>query len=351
MERQKMHDELEQEIFEQLTPLREVPARQPQAMKAGRERFLAQAAEIRASLPVSKPADMRLSKQKITFSTLFGLRKEPVPMIAQIGLAILLAVTVLAGGGATVYASQASQPDEFLYPVKIWSEDVRYDMAASEPQQLQLAVEFANRRLEELQAQQLDQLPVDEAVVQRLQLHVEESLQLMTRLNLSEEDQLQIQDQLRVQERLMQQLSLADGAPETALLLQVREMMSEQLRLAGVEAEQPVQTQQQNQQQQQSDQPETSPDAPQPGPGPQAEPLQEGSGPQNQNQSGEPAGVCPADQPDCDPEQQQTQQQDQSQQQNQDQQQEQPQQDQSQQQNQDNDSSSGSSDPGPKKGN
>lgn len=348
-----MHDELEQEIFEQLTPLREVPSRQPQAVKAGRERFLAQAAEIRASLPVSKPADLRLSKQKRTFSTLFGLRKEPVPMIAQIGLAIVLAVTLLAGGGgAAVFASQTSQPDEFLYPVKTWSEDVRYDIAASETQKLQLAVEFANRRLEELQAQQMNQQPVNEAVVQRLQLHVEESLQLMTRLNLSEEDQQQIREQLRTQDRLMQQLQLVDGAPEDALLLQVREMMREQLRLAGIETENPVQTQQQNQKEQQNqqqiNQPDTSPEAPQPGPGPQTDPMQEGNGPQNQNQSGEPAGVCPADKADCDPVQQQTQQQ--QQQQNQNQQQNEPQQNQSQQQNQDNDSSSGSSDTGPKKG-
>jgi len=318
---------LEIEIQNQFKVLRDIPVRDADAVIAGREKFLSQAAEIRANLPVSKSEGSRHSNQSRNLSTLFGLRKEPLPMLAQIGLAILLAFTLLAGGGgATVYASQSSQPDDLLYPVKTWSEDIRYQLTNSEMEQLQLSLEFTERRLEELQLMQQNQTPAEDALIERLQLHIQNSLQLMTQLQLSEQDQLQIRDRLRTQDQLMEQLQLMQGIPEDGLLLQAREMIQLQLRLAGVEIEDPVQTQQQTQQQQQTGQSEDSPQNQQEGQGP-LNGTGTGNGPEYQNGPDEPAGVCQENQTDCEPVQNQEQNQEQSQEQNQEQ-------DQTQQQNQ-----------------
>jgi hypothetical protein len=320
MNRKIYDNDLEQSVQKKLQPLRSTPPRDSHAIKTGKERFLSQAAEIRANLPVSKVDGSRLIRQKRTLSKLFGWRKEPVPMFAQIGLAVLLVITLFAGGGgATVYASQTSQPPDLLYPVKTWSEEVRYELTNSEMEQLQLSLQFTERRLEELQWMQQNQILVNEALIERLQSHLQDTLQLMTRLQLSEQDQLQIRDRLRAQDRLMDQLHLKEGISENPLFLQVRTMLREQLRLAGADPENPLQTQQQ-QQNGQTD--ETS------------DPQQPGQGPQNQNGMSESAGVCQDNQTNCEPVE--TQQQEQNQQQNQDQQQNQQQnQDQNQDHNQD----------------
>ncbi len=69
---------------------------------------------------------------------------------------------LLVSGGTVVFASQSSQPNQILYPVKLLSEDVRLGLAANSESQFQLNMEFAERRLDEID--KLDQTGQDAGV-------------------------------------------------------------------------------------------------------------------------------------------------------------------------------------------
>ncbi len=77
-------------------------------------------------------------------------------------IAIVVLLASLFGGGAAVQASGQALPDSPLYPLKTGIESLRL-VVSSEPTQTQLALEFANRRLEEagklIENQAYDYLP------------------------------------------------------------------------------------------------------------------------------------------------------------------------------------------------
>ncbi|KKW45232.1 MAG: hypothetical protein UY95_C0003G0009 [Parcubacteria group bacterium GW2011_GWA2_56_7] len=79
------------------------------------------------------------------FAGLMGTMVRPV----AVGLASL--VMVLGGSVLVVGASSASVPGDMLYPVKIASERVQFSLAASSEDRAKLAIEFAGRRLDEVQ--------------------------------------------------------------------------------------------------------------------------------------------------------------------------------------------------------
>lgn len=77
-------------------------------------------------------------------------------------IAIVVLLASLFGGGAAVQASSQALPDSPLYPLKTGIESLRL-VVSSEPAQTQLALEFANRRIEEagklIENQAYDYLP------------------------------------------------------------------------------------------------------------------------------------------------------------------------------------------------
>lgn len=74
-----------------------------------------------------------------------GLFLKPVTAIAGILIVVLLA------GGGTAYAAQGSLPGDTLYPVKLLTENAQTTLALRPEKKVELEVNFANRRLEELQ--------------------------------------------------------------------------------------------------------------------------------------------------------------------------------------------------------
>jgi hypothetical protein len=69
---------------------------------------------------------------------------------AAIAVAVVLALSAMSAG--TAYASQESLPGDTLYPVKIGSEQVRVFLSADEAARLQLEMDFAETRLNEMKA-------------------------------------------------------------------------------------------------------------------------------------------------------------------------------------------------------
>ena len=71
-------------------------------------------------------------------------------MFSTLATIFLIVSLILGGGGATVAAAQNSQPDQPLYGIKVMSENVRQELAADPQMNFQLALNFANRRAEEI---------------------------------------------------------------------------------------------------------------------------------------------------------------------------------------------------------
>lgn len=70
--------------------------------------------------------------------------------MTRIIVAVALALSVLVGG--TVYAAQASLPGDALYPVKLGTEQMAMMLPGDNAARAERALEFANRRIEELEA-------------------------------------------------------------------------------------------------------------------------------------------------------------------------------------------------------
>jgi len=152
-------------------------------------------------------------------------------------LATIFTVIALAlgGTGATVYAAQDSLPGEALYGLKTQSEDLRLSWGENETDQIELALQFANRRMEEIQAMLAKNQTPPDSLMQRLQTQLDTALRLAAGLD---DDQLEpalarIRQTLEQQERILAQLQENAGAPDNALLLQIRDQI--RLRLSWVE--------------------------------------------------------------------------------------------------------------------
>ncbi|MCX7977133.1 MAG: DUF5667 domain-containing protein [Bellilinea sp.] len=130
------------------------------------EELLGLAMEVRSAATVEPRAAFRRSARARLTARLNDLpvvtNRNPLRLLKQIStqpiqwsrrmvmnwIAILVLLASLFGGGAAVQASAQALPDSPLYPLKTGIESLRLAVS-SEPTQTQLALEFANRRLEE----------------------------------------------------------------------------------------------------------------------------------------------------------------------------------------------------------
>lgn len=168
-------------------------------------------------------------------------------MFGTLSTIILVVTLILGGGGITVAAAQQSLPDEGLYAVKTWSENTRVRLTENEQTQLQLALGFAARRGEEIQAMlQAGQVP-PAAVQERMQLHYENALQLALKQPVEQKVQSfeRIRAQLRQQEQLFLDLDIPAGPQNEAFLARTRTMLREHLQLCEAAIQNPAATREQ----------------------------------------------------------------------------------------------------------
>jgi hypothetical protein len=219
-------------ISEHLESLRGMPPRDSQAAARGRAAFLAQA-EIYAQA-VSRPRKQRLRYWNFNSKNLFQ-RKERFSMFTTLVSIFAVLAMTLGGAGATVYAAQGSLPGEALYQVKIQSEDIRLTWEEGETEQIELALQFANRRIQEIQTMLAKDQTPPESLMIRLQNQIDTALRLASGLD---EDRLapalqRIRQTLEQQEQTLARFQESGGLQNEAILAQVRDRI--QLRLSWVE--------------------------------------------------------------------------------------------------------------------
>lgn len=219
-------NKMNRSIRNKLELLRQVPERRPENIQTGRANFLAEARS--AAKAVSKTP---VARHKGWFEK-FTIRKERYAMVKILTIIIIAVSTALAGTGAVAAASQNSLPDQTLYPVKLWTEDLRMAMATSSPENtLNLALQFAGRRVDEISRLTGKGVGSPDSVRMRLELEIYQAYQASTRLQGEPLAQalLRIEAALRTQEEAMLRLHTnAQSEPECA---RTRDMLRQHLRL------------------------------------------------------------------------------------------------------------------------
>ena len=222
-------DSDERELSRLLQVLNDVSPRDPRAQAQGRAQFLSRAEQIaQAGVAVSPRAPLRHKEWNIQIPW----RKEPIRM--NVLATLILMVSLLFGGaGVTVAAAQGSAPDQPLYEIKLASEDARLQLTAREQTRLDLAMAFAERRIEEIDGLIRAGKTIPEWLVARWEQQVEFALRQAAEAG----DESMTMELARLRERLQSQLqrveqwALAAPAPEEAQLLRVQSRLQTRLRL------------------------------------------------------------------------------------------------------------------------
>ena len=195
-------DELDSQLIKKLEILNDFPLRNPEMENSGRMAFLEQAQILKntvtnSDIPRHSGWIQNLNNQLLRF------RKEHSPMTTALATLFFIASLLFGTGGVTVVAAQSSQPDDPLYGVKIWSEDVRINLISDPFTAFQLSLDFANRRSEEIMTLLEGDATLPDNLLDQYQTQVEQTIQFA--LNLPE-DQAKLDGLLHLCLVLIQQV-------------------------------------------------------------------------------------------------------------------------------------------------
>lgn len=212
-----MNNEIDPKLKKELNHLQDIPERGLQASHAGRESFLVQAKTMKVR-PVSSVKPTR---------TRGGLHRRSWALrIASVFAVLALALGSL---GGTVYAAQASQPDDFLYPVKTLTEDIQVGLENDPADRLDLYTAFAARRLAEIEAQVAAGEEISEVALDRLAAHTQQMMQEAAKMGEGNVENAlrQVQQALELQSQVITKLQKqTPGGGEPGLVKAQEEVKS-----------------------------------------------------------------------------------------------------------------------------
>lgn len=215
------NQELNPELKKLLESLQDVPERDLQASHVGRENYMAQMRSLKPRRRVTRKAARQ--------STSPG-RRAWVTRFAAITAVIVVALSSL---GGTIYAAQAAQPDDLLYPVKMLTEEIQVRLEGDPEDKLDLYVFFANRRMEEIQQQLAAGEEISGKALALLEDHTQKMMEQAAKLDESSMNKAlhQIEENLQLQNQLMAELEKErpqDGPPG---LVHAQERIRERLEI------------------------------------------------------------------------------------------------------------------------
>jgi hypothetical protein len=213
----KDQTELESKVQEWLEEIKPVPPRNPQAATRGRAHFLGQAVSA-SEFPRHKGWISIFRKERFTMNMI---------------VSILVIAGLLFGGGATVNAAQNDLPNQPLYGLKLWSEDLSLQFQNDPEQKVERLMDLAQIRIQEMKRLTDVNQAVPDQVRQRMQDHIQQALQICANVDDPVMDQtlLQMRARLQQQDRNLEQLQLRAVQNEQPILLQTRTMLLQRLQL------------------------------------------------------------------------------------------------------------------------
>ncbi len=202
-----------------LDELRPAPERDPQVAAQGKANFMAEVDSLlaaQANLP--KPSFAERVRQKFpAFSMSFGQRS-----LATLAAVVVVLVLIFGGAGMTAVAAQAALPGDALYSVKTGLEGTRASLTGSAASQVSLYLQFAERRLVEIEKLIAEGRYADiQLATQEFEAHIQNALASLSKLAASDPAQastlaLQITEALARYAQALAKMSAA--APEPARL-------------------------------------------------------------------------------------------------------------------------------------
>jgi hypothetical protein len=222
--------DLEAELVKKITILQDVHGQNPEKYRERKALFLHQAEELRKTLPETPVQTAPNWKQRL--GAFLSLKKiAPLPILSPVISILLVLALFFSGTGITIAAAQNSQPDQFLYDIKLLSEEIRLEITSNPLTKIQLMLEYANRRAEEINTLiQAGNLP-PESVLIRYQTQLEQALQFAA--SLSEEQLNQVYSliliRLQNQENLLLQDQNANQSNQEAALAQLVQMLQDRI--------------------------------------------------------------------------------------------------------------------------
>ncbi len=143
--------------------------RDPQQAARGRRIFLSEAKSLLKDLEI----DPRQKKRRRLVRTPAMGKRSLSPVLLSLMIAAGLMLGTLTG---TVYASQDSLPNDQLYTLKIFSEEVRLRFAFQEEKKIALHTKFFTRRVDEIFTLTRQGQPIPGQVLSNLEIHQENLL-------------------------------------------------------------------------------------------------------------------------------------------------------------------------------
>jgi hypothetical protein len=176
----------------------------PGGLAVGRARLLDTAAQHRARVRATRVLTRKEKKPKMKL--LLASRLISAILAAVIGTAAI-------GGGVT-WAANDSLPGDVLYSVKLASEDLRLSLASTPESQVELALQFADERVVELEELVEHGSLVPETAVARMERHL---FRAMNQAAWASEEEMpgllrRIAQRAQVQAQTLQQLQLRTRA-------------------------------------------------------------------------------------------------------------------------------------------
>ncbi|HSL86070.1 MAG TPA: DUF5667 domain-containing protein [Bacteroidales bacterium] len=150
---------LDPRLISELNLLKDTPQRDPAAVEKNKDQFLFELENL--SIPAEKSSALK------QFFGALGINaddnntnKEQKTMksnklrlaLGIIAVLVVLVIVMFGGTTATVLASQNSIPGDTLYPIKTRLEQTRLSLARSTEARVELQLEFAEHRLDEIEA-------------------------------------------------------------------------------------------------------------------------------------------------------------------------------------------------------
>ena len=166
-------DRFDRDIEKKLSVLGSVPPRDPESAASGRKKFLT---EARTLTPPVLNGDESRNWIGVLLAA-FGAKKRS-PALAALASFVLVLAILFGGTSATVYAAQGSMPDQALYGVKLLSEDLRLRLTSSPQAELELTLDLVDRRLVEIDFLLAAGDDVPDAVVNRMEVHLDQALNI-----------------------------------------------------------------------------------------------------------------------------------------------------------------------------
>jgi uncharacterized membrane protein YgcG len=207
--------------------LREISPRDPGAARRGRQDFLAQASAFGA--PVSFSENGRHTGWIGSLVNRFK-HKELSPMYTTIASFIVVLALMVGGSGVTAFAAQNSLPNQSLYQIKTFTEDLALHSMQRNEHRLQVELNYSDRRVLEMVRLREMQQVVPESTITRWENHLDQSLLIAA--NSESNEMLRALNQIR--ERLENQAGLLASCPDQdPLQVRLREMI--QTRIAWTE--------------------------------------------------------------------------------------------------------------------